>query len=190
MIAVSQGTWTKKTRYAANTAAVTSICADPRPKIRRRMAQTFSGRISRPTVNRNSTTPSSATLCSSSTAATGTGPGVCGPMMMPATMKPSIDPKPSRSNRMTQMAVAARKTTTARRIDGMSIERILAEPSQGLNELKPEQAQQVDDLLCRHVLQLPGAGVDPGIGTCGACTMPNCARGTPARSRPPGPCSR
>ena len=41
---------------------------------------------------------------------------------MPATMKPSIAPKPSRSNRMTQTAVAARKTTTARRIDGMSIE--------------------------------------------------------------------
>jgi len=43
-------------------------------------------------------------------------------MIMPAKMKPSIAPKPSHSNRRTHMAVAARKTMVARRIDGRSIE--------------------------------------------------------------------
>ncbi len=115
-VAASQGAPSSSTRYSARAAAVTSICAEPNPKISRRMAQTFPGRSSRPTVNMNSTTPSSAMLCNSSTACTGTGPGVCGPISTPATMKPRIDPKPRRSNSATQSAVAARMMTMASRM--------------------------------------------------------------------------
>jgi hypothetical protein len=42
--------------------------------------------------------------------------------MIPATMKPDIEPKPSRSNSKMLMAVAASKTTTASRMDDMSMD--------------------------------------------------------------------
>ncbi len=95
-------------RAPARMAPVTRICREPSPRSRRRMDHSLLGRISRPMVNMNSTTPISATARSSSTWVVRTTPGECGPSATPAASRPRIEPSLSQREMDTKTMLTPR----------------------------------------------------------------------------------
>ena len=121
----------RTTPTSDSTAIATRTCANPRPKMSRRIDQSLAGSISSPMMNRNITTPSSATCRIVSGSSNSARPK--GPIARPAARYPSTEPSPSRLKMGTATtALPSRMTTEAMSGPCAAASAAMASPLAGL----------------------------------------------------------